>query len=376
MKGTEEAEKVVVLTPHASRESALAANGIPANWEVRYLPRTRRLFLGPWLKSNTVELVRKHRIDIVHDHFYYLCSSFRRLRALPHAPLLVSSIYSYSKQWLAETRNSVPARSRAADWSRLTGLSGERRSLVSADYVVLQSEALVSGVTDHYRNIGARILFIGNAVDHELFHPGTECRGKFKIPTDAVAILSVGFVGLHKGADTAIRACAKAFEADSRIHLVFAGRFPRNEERPIRALVEEHGLSDRVLFLGQVGRGDLPDLYRSADIFLITSYQEGMPRVVLEAMSSGLPVVASDLPGIHALDPGGKCIRFSPPAGFEGFAKILCDLAGDPEERQKRGREGRSIVEANLTIRKTGNAIAEMYRYMLKERTGENTKRP
>lgn len=375
MKGTEEAEKVIVLTPDASRESALAANGIPANWDVHYLPRTRRIFLGPWLGRNAVELVRKHRIDIVHDHFYYLCSSFRSLRSLPDAPLLVSSIYSYSRQWLCETRNSVPTRSVAADWSRLRGLPGEHRSLVSGDYVVLQSEALAGGVTDHYRKIGAKFLFIGNAVDHELFRPGRECRGKFNIPEGAVAILSVGFVGLHKGADTAIRAFAKAFGMDSPNYLVFAGRFPRNEERSIKAMVEERGLSDRVLFLGQVDRDDLPGLYRSADIFLITSYQEGMPRVVLEAMSSGLPVVASDLPGIHALDPGEKCIRFSPPAESEEFAKVLSELADDPEERRTRGREGRAIVEARHTIEKTGDAIAEMYRTMLKERTGGNTKR-
>lgn len=374
MKGTEQAEKVVVLTSHVSRDSVLAANGIPANWVVRYLPRTRRIFMGPWIRRNTVELVKEYRVDIVHDHFYYLYSSFRRLRALPHSPLLVSSIYSYSRQWFAEIRNSIPTRSGAADWSRLRSLPGERRSLLSADFIVLQSEALAGGVTAHYRKIGARLLFLGNAVDHELFLPGRECREKFGIPAEAVAILMVGLVGRHKGADTAIRAFAKAFNAESLYYLVFAGRFPGDDERSIRELVDFYGLASRVLFLGQVGREELPDLYRSADIFLITSYQEGMPRVVLEAMSSGLPVVASNLPGVVSIDPNGRCVLFAQPGEAGKVAESLLLLASDPEERRRRGREGRAIVEENHTIDRIGEAIAGMYQYMLEERACGNTK--
>jgi glycosyltransferase involved in cell wall biosynthesis len=106
-------------------------------------------------------------------------------------------------------------------------------------------------------------------------------------------LLFVGRLIPTKGARDAIRALGLARELPASLDIVGDGY----DRAACEALTAELGLSDRVRFHGQISRGQVEDLYRSADIFVFPSYREPGGNVVFEAMGHGLPLIVSDLGG-------------------------------------------------------------------------------
>ncbi len=80
-----------------------------------------------------------------------------------------------------------------------------------------------------------------------------------------------------------------------------------------------------------------------ADVFLLASHAEGMPNAVLEAMAAALPVVATGVGAIPEMLPDGLLVPVGDPAAI---ARVLLELAGDPERRRELGRRNRERVEA------------------------------
>jgi glycosyltransferase involved in cell wall biosynthesis len=98
-------------------------------------------------------------------------------------------------------------------------------------------------------------------------------------------------------------------------------------------------LKHRVRFLGY--RGDVPELLRAADIFTLPSHREGMPRSIVEAMLSGLPVVATDIRGSREEVVDGKTGFLVPLGHVAALAQALAKLARDPALRRTLGEAGR-----------------------------------
>jgi glycosyltransferase involved in cell wall biosynthesis len=130
--------------------------------------------------------------------------------------------------------------------------------------------------------------------------------------------------------------------ADGRdAHLVLAGQHgPRHPElvRQVAAL----GLEKHVHFVGEVE--DIGGLFRSVDLCVFSSYSEGVPNAVLEAMGCGLPVVGTDYAGIReAVGPSGFD-RLAPPRDPEQLAVRILDVTQDPERARAAGLVGRQRV--------------------------------
>ena len=106
---------------------------------------------------------------------------------------------------------------------------------------------------------------------------------------DAILLISVGELNSNKNNIIVIEALAKLENPD--IHYLLCG--VGNEENKLRKKVVEYGLQNNVHFLGY--RSDVPQLLKSADVFLLPSYREGLSRSLMEAMSAGLPCVVSKI---------------------------------------------------------------------------------
>ena len=106
-------------------------------------------------------------------------------------------------------------------------------------------------------------------------------------------LLTVSRLTWDKGYREMIAAARSLFAAgrDFRLLAVGSGK----DEAPIRQAVGDAGLTERIIFLGW--RDDVADLYAAADVFVFASHREGLPIAPIEAMASGLPVLASALPG-------------------------------------------------------------------------------
>jgi len=116
-----------------------------------------------------------------------------------------------------------------------------------------------------------------------------------------------------------------------------------------------------VHFLGH--RDDMPMLYRQASLAVLPSrYREGVPRSLLEAACSGLPLVAADGDGIRAILHEGSNGRLVPPGDHDTLAQVLLELLADPVTMERFGRESRSLAVEGFDQEKVLEATLAVYR--------------
>ena len=191
---------------------------------------------------------------------------------------------------------------------------------VSADLV----EAL-----DGLAGLRGRGQLTPNGVDGELFRPGARAAARQRLglaPAPAL-VLVCGHLIDRKRPLVALEAFLAGASADAR--LAFVGRGPL--EPHLRAAVREAGAADRVDLVGEQPPEALADWYRAADLLLLTSRREGRPNVVLEALASGLPVVATRAGGTSELlgdFPDHLCPVDDVPALSAAVARVLADPPG------------------------------------------------
>ncbi len=122
--------------------------------------------------------------------------------------------------------------------------------------------------------------------------------------------------------------------------------------------------NDRVFFPGSVQRDTLPDLFRAADVFVLPAVHDakgnvdGLPNVILEAMASGLPVVASGISGIPLAVEDGRTGRLVAEQDGPALLGAIRQMLADPDAARQLGQRGRIKAESELTW----DAVAGRYR--------------
>jgi glycosyltransferase involved in cell wall biosynthesis len=164
----------------------------------------------------------------------------------------------------------------------------------------------------------------------------------------------VGRIVHQKGLDLAMHALGglKAFDWEWRI----AGDGP--QMAALQSLAQELGIEDRVFFLGWQSREQILESYRQANLFLFPSRHEGMPNAILEAMASGLPVIATCIAGNEELVVEGETGFLVPPEDVEALQDALKKILSDPALRQQMGGASRRRVEANYSWESTAQQYA------------------
>jgi len=146
----------------------------------------------------------------------------------------------------------------------------------------------------------SRVVTLRNGVDLKRFSPGDRTSSRAKLGLDGFTLLSVGSLIPRKGHELIIAALAELPD----MTLMIAGSGPMRTE--LERIAHDKGVSARVRFLGEIAHDALVDAYRAADIFVLASSREGWANVLLEAMASGTPVVATNVNGTPEVitDPG------------------------------------------------------------------------
>jgi glycosyltransferase involved in cell wall biosynthesis len=141
-----------------------------------------------------------------------------------------------------------------------------------------------------------------------------------------------------------VRAFQRAFAGRPDAKLLLVGQGfpgdPENSEPAIASFVREHGLERQVRLLGY--RPDVHHVLRALDVFCLVSYKEGLPLSVIEAMASGLPIVATDIEGLRGVVRENVNGMLVAPDDVEALARSLERLASDPALRRRFGAAGRS----------------------------------
>lgn len=203
------------------------------------------------------------------------------------------------------------------------------------------------GVADSLRAQGVddgRIVVVHNAIDGA--QPLPTPRPLADVPPGALVIGTVGQLVKRKSVDCLLRALKKLGGGDTLIHALIVGAGP--EEQPLRALAATLGVNDRVHFAG-FQREPLPWL-AAMDIFALASSKEGLPRVILEAMLLGKPVVAARAVGSTELVADGDTGLLYAHGDVDALAARIGELAGDAALRARLGARGRERVLAEYSI--------------------------
>jgi glycosyltransferase involved in cell wall biosynthesis len=160
------------------------------------------------------------------------------------------------------------------------------------------------------------------------------------IPEDALVAGTVGRLVPVKGPEFMIKASRHIISKSPQTYFVFAGDGPLKEN--LQALARETGTDTNVIFLGW--RDDVPRILSVFDIFLLPSLNEGMGRVLAEAMALGKPIVASNVGGVPDLVTHGKNGFLVPPKNPEELARYTQLLLEDKDKRETMGRAGKEMA--------------------------------
>jgi glycosyltransferase involved in cell wall biosynthesis len=226
----------------------------------------------------------------------------------------------------------------------------------------------------------APLRVIPNGVDLNRFAPADPrgrslARRAIGVAQNARVILHVGFFSPEKGVDILFDAwAATALRwTDSVLVLVGATQGSYREIDPaiarrIRHEAQGRALAARLVFVERAD--DIERYYRAADIFVLASLREGMPNVLLEAMASGVPSIASRLPGVTdnvIEDDSTGCLV--PPGDSKAVATAIDALLGDPSYAAALGAAARRDIAARFSIQATADAYAALYRDLLRPRS-------
>jgi glycosyltransferase involved in cell wall biosynthesis len=181
-------------------------------------------------------------------------------------------------------------------------------------------------------------------------------------PSRPIRILNVGRLVPVKGQAVLLEALSRLIRRGVDADLVIIGDGP---DRPaLEAVVRRLGLQDRVTLAGAIGQDEIRDFYRAADIFCMSSFAEGLPVVLMEAMAMELAVVSTQIMGIPELvehEANGLLLLPADPAGL---ADALERLVTDRDLRHELARRGREKVVRDFDSASSARQLAELYRTM------------
>lgn len=328
------------------------STGIPATFIPYWsIPRLHALHARAMFASSYLVVKRvfeEHRFDaIVSTWAYPDCAAAVRLGEAFKRPV-ISTVLGSDVNDLSEWRGLRPQIIRA--------MTGSKRVLaVSA---ALGERVIELGVPR------SRMVVRRNGVDGEMFsiRDKRAAREKLGVRDDRRIIVYVGNIKHEKGTDVLVEAMKKLTAdhgaRDVELSIVGSGEL----EPQVRPRVEELGLSDFVVFRGRRLYDEVPTWMAAADVFVLPSRREGCPNVILEALASGRPVVASRVGGIPELLNDRNGIMFE-----AGDAGALASALADALARQWDPEALRGTVEAL-----SWNDVGDTYRDVLVDVLKEN----
>jgi phosphatidylinositol alpha-mannosyltransferase len=211
---------------------------------------------------------------------------------------------------------------------------------------------------------------IPNGVDIERFHPSVAPFPEFR-EGDHVNLLFVGRLDPRKGLHHLIAAMPEIVKRTrGRARLLVVGD---SYLRPRLEAAVAPEVRDKIKFLGHVPSGDLPRWYATGDIFVSpASGNESFGIVLIEAMASGRPVVASDIPGYRSVITPGQNGVMCPPGDVAALAAALTALVEDPARRRTLSENGRARA-IEFSWPRVTDQLEGVYRDVLTRRSGVST---
>lgn len=292
------------------------------------------------------------RPDIVHTHSSKTGILGRLAAHAARVPTIVHTVHGYA--FPGESRRAIKAIFKFLE--KRAGRVTDRMIVLNDTDAAIARDLL--GVPDR------RLALLPNGVDVDTYAPATaEQRQSLRASAfgiddpDHLVVGMVGRLWLQKNPQCFVRAAIQvaAQRSNASFFMIGDGEF-RSE---LEGMIQASGQSNRIRILGW--RSDVPELLKALDVMVLPSRWEGMPLAILEAMSSAVPVVASDIPGNHHLVDDGSDGRLFPLDDDAALAKALIDLVDDRAKRARFAAQARAKVLARYTLASRMDKITAIY---------------
>ena len=200
-----------------------------------------------------------------------------------------------------------------------------------------------------------------NILKESSFEEKQNLKKELGIPENSLIVGTAGRLVPVKGPEFLVKASKYIISKYPDTYFMFTGDGPLEQDLKRKAL--EMGISDNIIFLGW--RDDLAKIISIYDVFVLPSLNEGMGRVLVEAMALGKSIVASNIGGIPDLVIHGKNGFLVPPKNPKELAKYIQILLEDEKKREKMGLAGKEM-SLNFSAENMVEKIAELYEELLK----------
>jgi glycosyltransferase involved in cell wall biosynthesis len=286
--------------------------------------------------------IREARPDVVHTH---------------NTSALLSGAAS---AWLAGVRNLIHTEHGRSFPDKLKYMVAERLASSVVKHVVGVSQSVVHDLQRYVRIPATKLRVIVNgvapiprAVDSRLL----ELRSDLGIAADALVVGTAGRLVWEKGLKYLLEAWPSVICAEPTSRLLIVGDGALRTE--LQSLAVELGIAGSVLFVGQ--RKDVGTLMQTMDVFAIPSISEGLPLVLLEAMSLGSVIVATSVGGIPDALGHGRGGTIVPPSDAPAMANALLNALNDSSAARARARVAAMLFTQRFTASSMARAYEQLY---------------
>jgi len=243
-----------------------------------------------------------------------------------------------------------------------------RYTLEHSDVLLCDSQIVREKVKEIMPYEDNRIIQFPWGVDLQQFSPGKDKLGLRKIKNwkDSFIVISTRTWEKIYGVDTLLKAFCHAYNNNSKLRLILLGTGSMSDE--IDNIIENNNLIDVVYRPGQVLHSELPEYFRSADLYMSCSSCDGTSISMLEAMATGLPILVSDLPGNREWIRPGENGWLASEGNVESFKKLLIYISHlEEKERKKISSLNRNIVKERADWNKNFHKLFDAYDILKKK---------
>ncbi|MGO4528772.1 glycosyltransferase family 4 protein [Paenibacillus sp. 2TAF8] len=242
--------------------------------------------------------------------------------------------------------------------------------LKKADCIAVNSQSLKRRLYRRFPAVKEKMNVVPLGTDLDRFRPVASSEERLRLRqrfaiTERFTVLYAGRVIPGKGVDVLIRAVA-LLQPQVSVQLVISGKGPPRYVRSLRKLTQKHNV--HATFLGQVNHEQIDQLYRCVDCLVCPSQNhEAFGLVNVEAMASGIPVIASDNGGIREIIQSGRngylISKYKQPQQFTSF---LYHLATKPDLVQSMGKNGRETASVQFSWARTALYLEAVYTRLIR----------
>ncbi len=326
----------------------LNAEGIPAFCASKL--NERHPYLGFWSSIRFLwKWQSRYKADLIHSH-----SEFSDVAALllffhpTHPKILRTVHYGYQHEW----------RKRPLRRLLLTNLLFPL--LFKKEIGV--SQAITENLNQRplCKLLKRRARCVYNAIDLNRFRPTSMDRSSKKmslnVPLNVPLVGNVGRLTEQKGQIYLLEAMALILAQNIKAHFLIVGDGELAD--PLKKRAQDLGISDRVLFTGS--RTDVEEILACMDLFVSASLWEGLPTAIMESMASGIPIVATDIPGTRDLIQDRQNGWLVPPGDAEALARTILSALEEAKSRREFADRAQRDVQ-QFSIKSIASKYEEIY---------------